>query len=249
MGFIIHGQNVEAPPGLIVHNFVEQPDEVYRFKNQPRPSPKVTELLIHETVTTSRQATVNVLKERGLGVHFIVDYDGHVYQHADLLDDEMWHGSQFNSLSIGIETVNPYEPQYNKPTIWTNVIDAPWAAGGKYVVPTPAEAEAVSQLTNWLTSAAANPITIPQLWPGLQGTHTMSMGVIAADKVQNPGIHAHKYFQHADGAWLVLYSWLRLEPGLSPDEAYAKAIALATGAHDIGVNLEEFFTANPYLTA
>ena len=43
-----------------------------------------------------------------------------------------------------------------------------------------------------------------------------------------PGIYAHTYFNHADGAWLVLYSWLRLEAGMAPDEAYEEAVRLAS---------------------
>ncbi|ACY13224.1 hypothetical protein Hoch_0586 [Haliangium ochraceum DSM 14365] len=31
-------------------------------------------------------------------------------------------------------------------------------------------------------------------------------------------------FHHADGAWLVLYAWLRLEAGLPPCVAYEEAI-------------------------
>jgi hypothetical protein len=41
---------------------------------------------------------------------------------------------------------------------------------------------------------------------------------------RRPGIYAHTYFNHADGAWLVLYAWLRLEAGYPPTDAYAEAI-------------------------
>lgn len=243
----------EAPPnGLVVKNFME--DGLYRFFNKKRPAvppntrPAVNSVVVHETVTTSHAETVEVLKDRGLGVHFIVESDGVVFQHADAFRDEMWHGSQFNELSVGIETVTPYSPGFAGPVApWDRVIDAPWAYKGKYVLPTIAQAEAVTQLVNFLTSATANPIAIPQLWPGFQRTHKLAMGRVAADVHENPGIHAHIYFGHADGGWLVLYAWLRLEPGLSPAEAYATAAGLATGAHSTGIDLDSYFRDNPYL--
>ena len=55
------------------------------------------------------------------------------------------------------------------------------------------------------------------------------------------------YFGHADGAWLVLYSWLRMEAGLDPTEAHAQAVQRATGVHASGVVLDDYFAANPYL--
>jgi hypothetical protein len=56
----------------------------------------------------------------------------------------MWHASQHNATSVGIEAVNPYDPKLMPPAgPWSKIIDAPWAAGGKYVVPTPAQ---VSQM-------------------------------------------------------------------------------------------------------
>lgn len=41
------------------------------------------------------------------------------------------------------------------------------------------------------------------------------------------GIWAHTYFGHSDGAWLVLYAWLRIEAHYSAKEAYDQAIELA----------------------
>jgi len=245
-GIIVHGQALPPPAGLTVRNFGDA--GVFHFRNTARPSPTVNAVVVHETVTTSWESTVVVLKKRGLGVHFIADHDGTVYQHADLLDDEMWHASQYNALSVGIETVNPYEPR-NMPQggPWTKTIPAPWAAGGQYVVPTEQQSEAVCQLVDWLSSTAANPLTIPQLWVGFQHTHRLAMGRIPADVTENPGIHAHMYFNHADGAWLVLYSWLRLEAGLEPDAAYEEAIRLATDVPSRGIDLSKYFDDNPYL--
>ena len=50
----------------------------------------------------------------------------------------------------------------------------------------------------------------------LAGAYTT--GHVAAGE---PGAGQH---HHADGAWLVLYAWLRLEAGLPPCVAYEEAI-------------------------
>lgn len=44
----------------------------------------------------------------------------------------------------------------------------------------------------------------------------------------NPGIYAHTYFGHADGSWLVLYAYLRIEKKRDPGQAYEEAIEVAT---------------------
>jgi hypothetical protein len=46
-----------------------------------------------------------------------------------------------------------------------------------------------------------------------------------------PGVLAHQYFDHADGAWLALYAWLRIEAGLGAERAFEEAERRATGAH------------------
>lgn len=252
MGLIVNGEEREGPAGVVVRNYRGDPG-VVRFQNRARPrGTPVNALVLHETVTTSWESTVDVLRRRGLGVHLIVGPDGALYQHADLLADEMWHAMQFNTSSVGVEVVNPYEPRFLRSgDPWAEVIEAPWAAGDAraYVLPTRAQAEAVCQVVDWVTSALANPVAVPQLWPGLEGTHRMKMGRVSRDVTANPGVHAHMYFGHADGAWLVLYSWLRLEAGLGVQEAYDEARRLATGAHSSGVDLSPYFAANPYLEA
>ena len=56
------------------------------------------------------------------------------------------------------------------------------------------------------------------------------MGRVDGGDQRRPGVYAHHYFGHADGAWLVLYAWLRLEIGLPPCAAYEEAVRRATGA-------------------
>ncbi len=247
-GIIVNGTPLEGPEGVSVKNFTDP--SVYRFVNQKRTS-AVTEVVVHETVTRSWQGTVHVLMPsspsnpggRGLGVHFIADHDGTIYQHGDLATDMLWHASQHNGPSVGIETVNPYEPSLAPPNgPWKDVIEnAPWAAGGKYLVPTPEQSEAIFRLILWMLTPDST-LSIPLTFRGLEGS-ILSMGPFAPAKDLAPGIYAHHYFGHADGAWLNLYLFLRTQ-GLEPDVARAKAIELATGAHSTGIDVGSFMSGS-----
>ncbi|OQX69643.1 MAG: hypothetical protein B6A08_04525 [Sorangiineae bacterium NIC37A_2] len=185
---------------------------------------------MHETVTRSVDSTIAVLKKRGLSVHLVMDADGALTQHGDLATDILWHASQHNGASFGVEVVNPYYPSYLKPGLpWSRVIKAPWAHKGEYVLPTPAQAEAVAALVRWATSAPAPGIAVPRVWPGLRDGR-FALGLVdAAAKAPLPGVLAHQYFGHADGSMLVLYAWLPIEAGLAPDIAFEEAVKRATG--------------------
>lgn len=234
-GIIIRGVEHEVPSGMLVQNF--RMGGVVSLRNCARRAHQVTEVILHETVTQSASATVAVLQQRGLGVHFIIGYDGTIYQHADLLDDETWHASEHNPMSVGIEVVNPFEEKYlpkvNPP--WENAIDVPWTNNNPYVVPTPDQSESVCQLLNWLTTSSG--LSIPRTWVGMEGT-ALRMGRLPTSEL-GPGIYAHRYFSdHPDGSWLVLYAWLRLEAQLDPVTAYGEAFWRATGV--ASVELSEY---------
>jgi hypothetical protein len=224
-GFIVSGARVDAP-GLAVRNFLD--DGVHRFASQGKRA-RATELVIHETDTRSVDETIDVLKKRGLSVHLVMGPDGALTQHGDLATDTLWHASQHNGSSFGVEVVNPYYPSDLKPGLpWTRVINAPWAHKGAYVVPLPAQCEAIAQLVAWTTSAPAPGIAVPRAWLGLRDGF-FTLGPVAAAEKPLPGILAHQYFGHADGAMLVLYAWLRLEAGLAPAVAFEEAVKRTTG--------------------
>lgn len=224
---VVAGLDVEAPD-LRIRNFREPP--VMRFKGQSRAGRIVDELILHETVTRSTAATVRVLLKRKLGVQLIVDPDGEVTQHGDLAHDRLAHAGGHNGPSVGIEVVNPYYPKHTRPKLpWQRIIDAPWAHQKRYVVPTPEQAEATAKLVRLLTAGDIPNLSIPRTWHGLTGAR-LSMSRLAGGDVRKPGIWAHTYFHHADGAWLVLYAWLRLDAGLAPCAAYEDAVRRATGA-------------------
>lgn len=219
--FIIGGEEVQTH--LDVRNFREQ--GVHQFHGKRLK--KITEVVVHESVTRSAKVTLKVLKKRQLGIHLVVTETGAIVQHADLLD-RMSHAGPHNSAAVGIEVTNPYYPKYlNRRTPWKKVIDAPWADKGEYVVPLPEQAETLAQLVGWLSEADAT--HIPRIWRGFGDDH-MAMGRVRNGKTRRPGIWAHTYWGHADGSWPVLYAMMRLELGIEQSRAYEWAIELATGA-------------------
>ena len=226
--FIVAGRALPIPAGLDVRNFADP--AVFKFEGRSRIGQPVTELVIHESVTRSASSTVAVLKRRELGVHLVLAPDGRITQHGDLAHARLAHAGGHNGPSVGVEVVNPYYPYLLRDDLpWSRTIPAPWAHGGAYVLPTPAQAEATAQLVAWLTSPAAEGLSIPRAWMGLSGGR-LRMGVVSGADQRRPGVYAHHYFAHADGAWLALYAWLRLEAGLEPNLAYEEATRRATNA-------------------
>jgi hypothetical protein len=226
--FIVAGRALPVPAGLDVRNFADP--KVFKFEGRSRAGQPVTELVIHESVTRSASSTVAVLKRRELGVHLVLAPDGRITQHGDLAHARLAHAGGHNGPSVGVEVVNPYYPYLLRDDLpWSRTIPAPWAHGGAYVLPTPAQAEATAQLVAWLTSPAAEGLSIPRAWLGLSGGR-LRMGAVNGADQRRPGVYAHHYFAHADGAWLALYAWLRLEAGLEPNLAYEEATRRATNA-------------------
>lgn len=187
-----------------------------------------TTIVAHETVTRSVSDTVKVLKTRekgNLGIHLIGAPDGSFTQHADLCNEIVWHAGAHNSVSIGVEIVNPYYPEYlKKNDPWDTVIDAPWAHKKKYVVPTKEQAESFTQLVLWCVNGDVPGISVPRIWPSVDG-NKFYMGPAPKCKKPTQGIYSHHNIgNHADGSWLVLYAWMRIEAGLSAYLAYDEAI-------------------------
>lgn len=226
-GLVVRGVATSAPDSVTVRTFFE--DGTLRFVSKGWRS-RATELVVHETVTRSVDSTIGVLKKRGLSVHLVLGPNGELTQHGDLASDVLWHaGPAHNGPSFGVEVVNPYYPRLlRKGLPWQRTIKAPWAHEGQYVLPTPAQAEAVTALVRWATSAPTPGIEVPRRWPGLRAG-SFQLGPLAEASKALPGVLAHHYFGHADGAWLVLYAWLRLEVGISPDIAFEEAARCATG--------------------
>ena len=229
---LVGGRGITPPAGLSVTNFLDPGVPKLRARN--RRGRVIDEFVVHETVTRSASATVSVLQNRGLGVHFIMGPDGTMTQHGDLADDLMSHAAPHNTRSVGIEVVNPYYPgNLRSGLAWSRTIRAGWADKGEYVLPTPAQAEATARLTAWITSARLGTLQVPRTWIGASGG-SLSMSRVPDGDRARPGIYAHTYFHHADGSWLALYAWLRLMAGMSASAAYEEAARLAaTPSHTV----------------
>ena len=178
---VVGGRPLAPPAGLDVRSFHDQ--DIHRFAGRDRSGRAVTEVVVHESVTRSAEATVRVLVRRGLGVHLVVAPDGRVTQHGDLAHDRLAHAAGHNGPSVGIEVVSPYYPAYLRDGLpWRRTLEAPWAHRGRYVLPTPEQAEALARLVGWLTSPEAEGLAIPRRWVGLDGTRLAMGRVEGADR-------------------------------------------------------------------
>jgi hypothetical protein len=242
---VVGGKFLDPPVGVAVRNHFAT--SVHHFNpGRALRTGTVDELVIHETQTSSVSRTVSTLKSKGASVHFIVGPDGRVTQHGDLMV-RMGHAEPHNPRSVGIEVVNPYVASRLQ-TPWTETIPARWSTKG-YVLPTPEQAEVVTALIDWLTRTRSGGLSIPRRWVGELDGHLV-MSKLPGAGTPAPGIYAHTYFcptkcgcescredprknpckcKHADGAWLVLYAWLRLEARLPAEEAYRRARELGRG--------------------
>ena len=69
----------------------------------------------HWDAALSAESCVNILKRRGLSIHFPIDNDGCIRQHMDMNYVAFHAGSKkWNNRSIGVEISNAYYPKYQK---------------------------------------------------------------------------------------------------------------------------------------
>lgn len=203
------------------------------LNNYPRGKTPITQIVLHESVTSSREATVKVLRGRSLGVHYIVDRDGSVTQHAPI-DKACAHAEGFgkaslhNEASIAVEVVNRYYGGRPEARGYER-INAVWAHKGVYVVPSPTQLESVWQLVHVLCAQHK----IPLVFPGVQrvlklGPQRFVWGRIAKHEV--PGIMAHARWAHADALFVEHYCLAR-HLGCEPEDAFAQTcVAGASGS-------------------
>lgn len=182
-------------------------------------------LLAHESVTADLEATIAVLKRRGLGVHYAIPPSGEVVELAPH-DHVVFHAGTLNSRSLAIEIVTPYYPgPSGAPRApWQRAIEAKWAHKGRYVLPLAVQLEAFWQLLQHLSLALPMPLS----WPGLVGRRFALSVLDGAEAAR--GVQAHIYTAHADGGVPVLYAWLRSRR-LEPSEAYETAARFAAVQH------------------
>lgn len=174
----------------------------------------ITQVVLHESVTSSREATVRVLAARHLGVHFIVDTDGSVTQHVPVElacahAEGFGKPSEHNEASIAVEVVNPYYGGEHD-------LHCKWAHKGLYVCPPQIQLEATWQLVRGLG--------VPLDFPA-NGQRGFRWGRWWAHEGA-VGIMAHKRWAHADGLFVEHYCWAR-HRGYLPDAAFPLTVSNA----------------------
>ncbi len=70
----------------------------------------ITQIALHHDVTSKALDTFNVLCTRGLSTHFVVNYDGALYQFMDCYH-VAWATGDNNNMSIAIDMNNPVFPE------------------------------------------------------------------------------------------------------------------------------------------
>ena len=192
------------------------PEKVTGFETYKRKEP-ITGIVLHESVSTSVTSTEKALQSGGNGVHYIVDMDGHAYMYYDPSEYVTAHtgaGVNTNATTVGIEFVNPYKP--SKTSAGQTVLETPWAAGGKYVVPPAAQLEAGYAVVYQVGAKYG----VPVVFPGATGDSFQMSG----SGINGSGIRSHQQIgDHADGSFPALYMAIRAR-GYNPAEAYAAAV-------------------------
>ena len=78
-----------------------------------RPKRNIRLFVNHWDVCLSSKACNDVLRKRGVSVHFLIDNDGTIYQTMDM-QHGAWHAgtSRVNRASVGVEISDAYYPKY-----------------------------------------------------------------------------------------------------------------------------------------
>jgi len=79
--------------------FAAGPQDIDALRRQ------IDQFVLHYDVCGVSQSCYQVLLERKLSVHFMLDVDGTLYQGLDLAD-RAWHATKSNTRSIGVEIAN-----------------------------------------------------------------------------------------------------------------------------------------------
>lgn len=163
-----------------------------KLRSYSRRGRTVDQVLLHESVSFTRERCIKSLKGQGYGVHYIVDRDGSVTGHVPV-KRATTHAGGHNYRGIGVEFVNRYYGKHAKPG-HDDVISAVWAHNGRYIYPTDSQLASGWRLVRWLCDEH----DIPFNFPGTQGLE-FKWGRIGETADDVPGIQAHQRSHHADG--------------------------------------------------
>lgn len=181
----------------------------------------------HEPVTTSHEQTLESLANDGLGVHFSVDRDGTIRQHADTAL-VVWHADEANDRSVAVECEWGYLPDYEPNA---RVIETPWAWKGRYAVPPMEQCEAFFQLLQWLKFDLGLRWTPNWLEGDPYPWRTVGMnfrgGFVS---------HGHLARDRSDCLFQI-HAALAREAGFDTDEAYERTIEAAKAGGETTLHL------------
>jgi hypothetical protein len=201
-----------------------------RLTSYPRRA-VVDQIVIHESVTSSRASTLAVLRARKLSVHIIVDRDGSVTQHAPL-EEACVHAGKLNNRSVAVEVVNRYYGRHADDG--QQVIDAVWAHKRRYIVPPLVQCEAVWGVVEDVLGHVA---TIPSTFPGVAGRGFIWGRLPVMQRLRVPaGVMAHHRTDHADGLFVEHYCWQRAHDR-SPQAAWRRTVEAASSGLKITADL------------
>lgn len=175
-----------------------------------------------------------------LGVTFSIDQFGQIRQHNPLKGTQTRHAGGMNSISHGVEVVNPFVERFvdkngkvhnRKPWPSQEVIAAPWIGGNKEVIaPSPAQMESGWNLVQHLRDLPYEEGGgLVFAWPGLHenpdGTREWIFRTLPFNPKSRDGIYAHGHTSdnRSDGYLVSLYTMLRHE-GFSPAAAYRAVV-------------------------
>jgi len=194
------------------------------FRSAWRRRRPLTQIVLHETAAPpgSVGRLINYFNQphKMLGVHIVVDGGAHAHlltspdlavAHADGGKASTTH----NDSSLGVEFMHAYYPDGKG-----QVIDAPWAHKGKYLLPSLQRLEALFAAVDYACTAFG----VPKIYP----MHLSAGGRWgrARGHEEASGIMAHARWNHADGLFQEAYCRLR-HAGLIAPVAYSVAISAA----------------------
>jgi hypothetical protein len=169
-----------------------------------------SQLVIHNSVTSTYESCVRVLLNNGLGTHFTVDFYGNIYQHNDPITRIVYHGKPINNDSIGIEAITPFYGKNLKDfhlEAGFTVVEPYWWQSGDttkksgWAKPPEAQVKAMNRLLAFLTAKIPS---LPASFPSKDFQPSPS----SAKRFQGavpPGIVSHRdYVAKADGRYYLL---------------------------------------------
>lgn len=85
-----------------------------KVKDKPAVIEVIKQVVIHTDLTTDARGCFNALNGRGLSTHFMIDWDGTIYQGLDVAY-EAYHAAGVNAASIGVDMNNPMKNLEREP--------------------------------------------------------------------------------------------------------------------------------------